>query len=69
MKMLTGDIEVNAVVTKPSYIAEWQRRGEYTSYVTSGYSGDTTGEFSTHRETIVSLVLSTEMTGVIDEGR
>ncbi|CAL4997348.1 unnamed protein product [Urochloa decumbens] len=47
MKMLTGDIQVSAVVTKPSYIAEWQRRGENTSHITSGYSGDTTGEFST----------------------
>ncbi|WVZ94585.1 hypothetical protein U9M48_040463 [Paspalum notatum var. saurae] len=32
VKMLTGDIEMAEVVTKPSYITEWQRRGGNTSY-------------------------------------
>ncbi|TKW08444.1 hypothetical protein SEVIR_6G028100v4 [Setaria viridis] len=69
VKMLTGDIEVTEVVTKPSYITEWQRRGGNTSYATSNYSGDTTGEFSAQRETIAPLTPSPAMTGVIDEGR
>ncbi|WVZ94634.1 hypothetical protein U9M48_040503 [Paspalum notatum var. saurae] len=51
VKMLTGDIEMTEVVTKPSYITEWQRRGGNTSYVTSSdSSGDTTGEFNAQRE-------------------
>ncbi|CAO2168365.1 unnamed protein product, partial [Urochloa humidicola] len=69
VKMLTGDIEVTDVVTKPSYITEWQRRGGNTSYVTSDYSGDTTGEFSAQREMITPLTPSPAMTGVVDEGR
>lgn len=69
VKMLTGDIEVPEVVTKPSYITEWQRRGGNSSYVTSGYSGDTTGEFSVQRETTAPLTPSPAMTGVIDDGR
>ncbi|KAF8774969.1 hypothetical protein HU200_005017 [Digitaria exilis] len=69
VKMLTGDIEMTEVVTKPSYITEWQRRGGNTSYVTTDYSGDTTGEFSAQRETITPLTPSPAMTGVIDEGR
>ena len=51
VKMLTGDIEMAEVVTKPSYITEWQRRGGNTSYVTISDSfGDTTGEFNAQRE-------------------
>ncbi|CAL5007715.1 unnamed protein product [Urochloa decumbens] len=69
VKMLTGDIKVTEVVTKPSYITEWQRRGGNTSYVTSDYSGVTTAEFSAQRETITPLTPSPAMTGVIDEGR
>lgn len=67
VKMLTGDIEVLEVVTKPSYITEWQHRGGNTSYITSDYSGDTTREFSMQRE--VPLTPSPAMTGVMDEGR
>ncbi|WVZ94574.1 hypothetical protein U9M48_040453 [Paspalum notatum var. saurae] len=72
VKMLTGDIEMAEVVTKPSYITEWQRRGGNTSYATSSdYSGDTTGEFSVQMETIAlaPLTPSPAMTGVIEEGR
>lgn len=69
VKMLTGDTEMTEVVTKPSYITEWQRRGGNSSYVTSDYSGDTTGEFSAQRETIAPLTPSPVMTGIIDEGR
>ncbi|XP_062195410.1 probable LRR receptor-like serine/threonine-protein kinase At1g56130 [Phragmites australis] len=67
--MLTGDIEVTEVVTKPSYITEWQLRGGDTSYVTTDYSGDTTGEFSAQRETIVPLTPPPAITGVSDGGR
>jgi len=69
VKMLTGEVEMTEVVTKPSYITEWQRRGGNTSYVTSDYSGDTTGEFSMQREMIAPLTPSPAITGVIDEGR
>ncbi|OEL33424.1 putative LRR receptor-like serine/threonine-protein kinase [Dichanthelium oligosanthes] len=69
VKMLTGNVAVTEVVTKPSYITEWQHRGGNTSYVTSDYSGDTTGEFSMQRETIAPLTPSPAITGVIHEGR
>jgi len=69
VKMLTGEVEMTEVVTKPSYITEWQRRGGNTSYITSDYSGDTTGEFSMQREEIAPLTPSPAITGVIDEGR
>ncbi|RLM61209.1 putative LRR receptor-like serine/threonine-protein kinase [Panicum miliaceum] len=69
VKMLTGEVEITEVVTKPSYITEWQRRGGNTSYVTNDYSGDTTGEFSVQREEIAPLTPSPAITGVIDEGR
>ncbi|KAG8086945.1 hypothetical protein GUJ93_ZPchr0010g9880 [Zizania palustris] len=51
LAILAGDIEVPKVVTKPSYITEWQLRGGNSSYVTSTYfSGSTTGEFSEQRD-------------------
>ncbi|XP_015695987.2 probable LRR receptor-like serine/threonine-protein kinase At1g56130 [Oryza brachyantha] len=69
MAILTGDIEVTEVVTKPSYITEWQLRGGDTSYATSSYySESTTGEFRERRETS-PLHSSLEITGGIDEGR
>ncbi|GJN09499.1 hypothetical protein PR202_ga27512 [Eleusine coracana subsp. coracana] len=67
--MLTGDSEVTEIVTKPSYITEWQLRGGNTSYVTTDYSGDTTGEFSEHRDVVVPLKTSLAVTGVVDGGR
>ncbi|TVU43236.1 hypothetical protein EJB05_09684, partial [Eragrostis curvula] len=67
--LLTGDIEVTEVVTKPSYINEWQLRGGNTGYVTTDYSGDTTGEFSTQRNTVALLTPSPAVTSVIDGGR
>ncbi|RLN04313.1 putative LRR receptor-like serine/threonine-protein kinase [Panicum miliaceum] len=69
VKMLTGEVEMTEVVTKPSYITERQRRGRNTSYLTSDYSGDTTGEFSVQREEIAPLTPSPAITVVIDEGR
>lgn len=66
--MLTGDVDVTEVLTKPSYITEWQLKGGNSSYVTSSYSGSTTGEFSGQRET-APLTPSPAITGAIDEGR
>uniref|UniRef100_A0A0D9ZWC1 non-specific serine/threonine protein kinase n=1 Tax=Oryza glumipatula TaxID=40148 RepID=A0A0D9ZWC1_9ORYZ len=48
--MLTGEVEVPEVVTKPSYITEWQMMDGNRSYVTSSYSGSTTHEFSRQNE-------------------
>uniref|UniRef100_A0A0E0HBK1 non-specific serine/threonine protein kinase n=1 Tax=Oryza nivara TaxID=4536 RepID=A0A0E0HBK1_ORYNI len=48
--MLTGEVEVPKVVTKPSYITEWQMMDGNRSYVTSSYSGSTTHEFSRQNE-------------------
>lgn len=50
MAILTGDIELAEVVTKPSYITEWQLTGGNTSYVSTNYSGSTTGELREQRE-------------------
>uniref|UniRef100_A0A0E0PJP7 non-specific serine/threonine protein kinase n=1 Tax=Oryza rufipogon TaxID=4529 RepID=A0A0E0PJP7_ORYRU len=50
--MLTGDVDVAEVVTKPSYITEWQLRdGGSSSYTTSSYAGSSNPEFSRQRET------------------
>uniref|UniRef100_A0A0E0AS33 non-specific serine/threonine protein kinase n=1 Tax=Oryza glumipatula TaxID=40148 RepID=A0A0E0AS33_9ORYZ len=70
MAILAGDIEVTEVVTKPSYITEWQLRGGGdTSYATSSYySGSTTGEFREKRE-IAPLNSYPGIAGHIDEGR
>ncbi|KAF0924762.1 hypothetical protein E2562_014561 [Oryza meyeriana var. granulata] len=43
--MLTGEVEVAELVTKPSYITEWQMMDGNRSYVTSSYSGSTTHQF------------------------
>jgi serine/threonine protein kinase len=48
--MLTGEVEVAEVVTKPSYITEWQLRDGNRSYVTTSYSGSTTHEFNSKDE-------------------
>uniref|UniRef100_A0A453CQF1 non-specific serine/threonine protein kinase n=1 Tax=Aegilops tauschii subsp. strangulata TaxID=200361 RepID=A0A453CQF1_AEGTS len=37
--MLTGDVEAPDVVTKPSYITEWQIKGGNTSYMSTDVSG------------------------------
>uniref|UniRef100_A0A0E0EJ09 non-specific serine/threonine protein kinase n=1 Tax=Oryza meridionalis TaxID=40149 RepID=A0A0E0EJ09_9ORYZ len=42
LAILTGDIEMTEMVTKPSYITEWQLRGGNTSYVSSNYSSGST---------------------------
>uniref|UniRef100_A0A0E0LS96 non-specific serine/threonine protein kinase n=1 Tax=Oryza punctata TaxID=4537 RepID=A0A0E0LS96_ORYPU len=64
--MLTGDVEVAEVVTKPSYITEWQFRGGNSSYVTSSYSGSTTPDFSRQKE-IDPLTQSPTITGASHE--
>uniref|UniRef100_A0A0E0DNZ5 non-specific serine/threonine protein kinase n=1 Tax=Oryza meridionalis TaxID=40149 RepID=A0A0E0DNZ5_9ORYZ len=48
--MLIGEVEVPEVVTKPSYITEWQMMDGNRSYVTISYSGSTTHEFSRQNE-------------------
>ncbi|XP_015649962.1 probable LRR receptor-like serine/threonine-protein kinase At1g56140 isoform X2 [Oryza sativa Japonica Group] len=63
--MLTGDVEVAEVVTKPNYITEWQFRGGNTSYVTS-HSGSTTPKLSRQKE-IDPLTQSPTITGVSHE--
>uniref|UniRef100_A0A0D3GXB7 non-specific serine/threonine protein kinase n=1 Tax=Oryza barthii TaxID=65489 RepID=A0A0D3GXB7_9ORYZ len=69
LAILTGDIEMTEMVTKPSYITEWQLRGGNTSYVSSNYSsGSTTGEFREQRETS-PLTSSPTITGVTYDGR
>ncbi|KAG8067607.1 hypothetical protein GUJ93_ZPchr0005g14251 [Zizania palustris] len=48
--MLTGEAEVAQVVTKPSYINEWLLKGGNQSYVTCSYSGFTSSDVSTSKE-------------------
>uniref|UniRef100_A0A0D9XI32 non-specific serine/threonine protein kinase n=1 Tax=Leersia perrieri TaxID=77586 RepID=A0A0D9XI32_9ORYZ len=49
--MLTGDVDVAEVVTKPSYITEWQLRGGgNNSYTTSSYAGSSNPEFVRQKE-------------------
>ncbi|XP_015695988.2 probable LRR receptor-like serine/threonine-protein kinase At1g56140 [Oryza brachyantha] len=69
MAILTGDIEMTEVVTKPSYITEWQLRGGNTSYISSTYnSRSTTNEFREQRESS-PLTPSPTITGVTYDGR
>ncbi|XP_040382780.1 probable LRR receptor-like serine/threonine-protein kinase At1g56130 isoform X2 [Oryza brachyantha] len=60
--MLTGEIPVAAMVTKPNYITEWQFRGHGAN---SSSSGSTADEFSGQRGTI-PLTPSPAITGAID---
>ncbi|KAG8067622.1 hypothetical protein GUJ93_ZPchr0005g15842 [Zizania palustris] len=48
--MLTGEAKVAKVVTKPSYINEWLLKGGNQSYVTCSYSGFTSSDVSTSKE-------------------
>ncbi|XP_006655141.1 probable LRR receptor-like serine/threonine-protein kinase At1g56130 [Oryza brachyantha] len=55
MAMLTGDVDVGEVVTKPSYITEWQLRdGGTSSYTSSSYAGSSNTEFSRLKETTIN---------------
>ncbi|KAF0899468.1 hypothetical protein E2562_019965 [Oryza meyeriana var. granulata] len=70
MAILTGDIEITEVVTKPSYITEWQLRGGNSSYVSStNYSGSTAGGELREQREIDPLTLSPAITGVAYNGR
>ncbi|XP_052165330.1 probable LRR receptor-like serine/threonine-protein kinase At1g56130 isoform X1 [Oryza glaberrima] len=63
MAVLTGDAEVVEMVTKPSYITEWQYRdGNSTN------SESTTSEFSRQKE-IDPLTMSPTITGSSHDGR
>ncbi|KAL5202615.1 hypothetical protein ABZP36_013567 [Zizania latifolia] len=61
--MLTGEVAVAEVVTKPSYINEWLLRDGNRSYITCSYSGSTTSDFSTKKENthLLSLQRSLEL--------
>ncbi|XP_040382722.1 probable LRR receptor-like serine/threonine-protein kinase At1g56130 isoform X2 [Oryza brachyantha] len=63
--MLNRDIPVTDVVTKPSYITEWQLRGRNSSNVTTSYSSAAV-ELSGQRETS-PLTPSPEITAEIDD--
>uniref|UniRef100_A0A0D9WEG1 non-specific serine/threonine protein kinase n=1 Tax=Leersia perrieri TaxID=77586 RepID=A0A0D9WEG1_9ORYZ len=48
--MLTGDVEVADVITKPSYITAWLHRDGDSSYFTNSYAGSYTPDFSREKE-------------------
>jgi hypothetical protein len=65
--MLTGDIEAPDVVTKPSYITEWQiKGGGDTSYMSSNVSGQSS---SAPRGADSARGSMPFLSSVIDEGR
>uniref|UniRef100_A0A0A8Y533 Uncharacterized protein n=1 Tax=Arundo donax TaxID=35708 RepID=A0A0A8Y533_ARUDO len=66
VSMLAGDIEVPEVVTKPSYITEWQIKGGNTS---SFMSSDVSGQSSSVPRAASSHTSSPFLSSVIEEGR
>jgi hypothetical protein len=65
--MLTGDVEAPDVVTKPSYITEWQiKDGGDTSYMVSNVSGQSS---SAPRAADLARGSMPFLSSVIDEGR
>ncbi|KAG8066282.1 hypothetical protein GUJ93_ZPchr0004g38173 [Zizania palustris] len=64
--MLTGDVEVAKVVTKPSYISEWQIKGGNTSFMDSNVSGESSSLVAKPTSQQNS---STFLSSVIQEGR
>ncbi|KAM3369486.1 hypothetical protein ACQJBY_017408 [Aegilops geniculata] len=65
--MLTGDVEAPDVVTKPSYITEWQITGGNTTYMSTDVSGQPS---SAPRPTSPSSRTSSPfLSSVMDEGR
>jgi serine/threonine protein kinase len=64
--MLTGDVEAPHVVTKPSYITEWQIKGGNTSYMSSEVSGQSSSAPGPNSSARTS---SQFLSSVIDEGR
>uniref|UniRef100_A0A453CQJ0 non-specific serine/threonine protein kinase n=1 Tax=Aegilops tauschii subsp. strangulata TaxID=200361 RepID=A0A453CQJ0_AEGTS len=65
--MLTGDVEAPDVVTKPSYITEWQIKGGNTSYMSTDVSGQSSSAPRPNSST--SQTSSPFLSSVIDEGR
>ncbi|XBJ03906.1 hypothetical protein VPH35_022949 [Triticum aestivum] len=65
--MLTGDVEAPDVVTKPSYITEWQIKGGNTTYMSTDVSGQSSSAPRPHSST--SQTSSPFLSSVIDEGR
>uniref|UniRef100_A0A0D9WEG3 non-specific serine/threonine protein kinase n=1 Tax=Leersia perrieri TaxID=77586 RepID=A0A0D9WEG3_9ORYZ len=50
--MLSGDVDVADVFTKPSYVTEWQLKDGWTSsYTSSSYAGSSNTDFSRQKET------------------
>ncbi|KAL6652027.1 hypothetical protein ACP70R_010952 [Stipagrostis hirtigluma subsp. patula] len=66
VSMLTGDVEVGEVASKPSYITEWQIKGGDTS---SFMRSDVSGQSSTARRAPSSHTSSPFLSSVIEEGR
>ncbi|XP_044967602.1 probable LRR receptor-like serine/threonine-protein kinase At1g56130 isoform X1 [Hordeum vulgare subsp. vulgare] len=62
--MLTGDVEAPDVVTKPSYITEWQIKGGNTTYMSTDVSGQSSSAPRPNSQTSSPFLSS-----VIDEGR
>uniref|UniRef100_A0A0E0KV84 non-specific serine/threonine protein kinase n=1 Tax=Oryza punctata TaxID=4537 RepID=A0A0E0KV84_ORYPU len=65
VSMLTGDVEVPDVLTKPSYITEWQIKGGNTSFANSEVSGQSSSAPGSTSQQASSLFLNS----VIPEGR
>ncbi|VAH35572.1 unnamed protein product [Triticum turgidum subsp. durum] len=65
--MLTGDVEAPDVVTKPSYITEWQITGGNTTYMSTDVSGQPSS--APRPNSPSSRTSSPFLSSVIDEGR
>lgn len=64
--MLTGDVEAPDVVSKPSYITEWQiKGGDTTSYMSTDVSAQSSSAPRPNSPRTSSPFLSS----IIDEGR
>jgi hypothetical protein len=64
--MLAGDVEVPDVLTKPSYITEWQIKGGNTSFANSAVSGQSSSAPGSASEQQGSSLF---LNSVIPEGR
>ncbi|VAH50829.1 unnamed protein product [Triticum turgidum subsp. durum] len=65
--MLTGDVEAPDVVTKPSYITEWQITGGNTTYMSTDVSGQPSS--APRPNSPSSRTSSPFLSSVMDEGR
>uniref|UniRef100_A0A0E0PE31 non-specific serine/threonine protein kinase n=1 Tax=Oryza rufipogon TaxID=4529 RepID=A0A0E0PE31_ORYRU len=66
VSMLAGDVEVPDVLTKPSYITEWQIKGGNTSFANSAVSGQSSSAPGSASEQQGSSLF---LNSVIPEGR